>query len=164
MGRPRKPTAMKIAEGNPGNRPLPENEIIPVSGLPEPPLHLTGYALEEWHRLAVALHGLQLFWESDAAVFAAYCESYGIWREASEERLHIIEEKGAEAGLLMTTSTGSVIQHPLLGIMNVARRDMLKYAQEFGLTPVARARMASLGIMAKEKKSKFGDLLNGGKA
>ena len=56
-----------------------------------------------------------------------------------------------------TTSNGNVVQNTLLGTRNKAREDMVKFAQEFGIGGVARARLAI--DPAKNPGSKFDGLI-----
>lgn len=151
-GRP-KPSYLKIATGNPGKRKINKSEPLPESPLPEPPGHLDDYAREEWHRIASGLHALKLLFSVDTGAFAAYCEAYSIWRSCRELLREYSEQSGSKlSGLISTTTNGNKMQHPLLGIANVAKRDMIKAAQEFGLTPQARARIGSQVIAPKESK------------
>jgi P27 family predicted phage terminase small subunit len=46
-------------------------------------------------------------------------------------------------GLLVKTTDGNARRNPLLKIAADAAEDMLRFAGEFGLTPVARTRLAS---------------------
>ena len=153
MGGKCKPTKLKVLEGNRGKRPIPKDEIIPESNIPEPPSHLDDYALEEWHRMVDGLHNLGLLYEVDTAVFAAYCVSYSRWRRA-QEQLNTEE-------LVIKTISGNYIQNPVVGIANKAAQDMVKFALEFGLSPSARARLAI--DPGRNKKSKFDGLINSGK-
>jgi P27 family predicted phage terminase small subunit len=84
MDRPRKPTAVKIMEGNRGKQPLPHNEPkpAPLGATPEPPKHLTKIAREEWKRIAGDLAKLGLASALDVAALTFYCEIYASWREA----------------------------------------------------------------------------------
>jgi len=75
-GRKPKPTKLKIIEGNPGKRPLNENEPIPQSIAPECPDWLSDDAKKEWKRLAPELERLGLLTVLDMAAFAGYCQSY----------------------------------------------------------------------------------------
>ena len=52
---------------------------------------------------------------------------------------------------------GNKVQNPICRIAREAARDVVKYAQEFGMTPSARARVAA--GMPPGSVSKFGDLL-----
>lgn len=58
-GRRPKSAALKLVTGNPGKRPVPEDEPTPVSGWPEKPPKLGKIANAEWDRLAHLLDGEQ---------------------------------------------------------------------------------------------------------
>jgi P27 family predicted phage terminase small subunit len=75
----------------------------------------------------------------DRMALAAYCDSCGIWIR-TRRLLAKMGEDGAD-GLLTKTAQGNVIQNPLIGIANKAKRDMMAYAEQFGMTPSARARV-----------------------
>jgi P27 family predicted phage terminase small subunit len=68
-------------------------------------------------------------------------------------------ERDATGGALLVKDTDGVRQNPLVKIAANAAKDMLRFAGEFGLTPVARARIAA-GVYA-EPKGKFEGLLGG---
>lgn len=57
-GRKPKPTALKILEGNPGKRPINENEPIPPKGTVKCPTWLEPEAKKEWKRLAPSLEAM----------------------------------------------------------------------------------------------------------
>jgi Phage terminase, small subunit len=61
--------------------------------------------------------------------------------------------------LLVKNADGNARENPLVKIAANAAKDMLRFAGEFGLTPVARARIA-LGVYA-QPTSKFDGLLGG---
>jgi phage terminase small subunit len=54
-GRPPKPTALKVLEGNPGKRPLNQNEPKPEKKAPNCPSWLLPDAKKEWRRLSKEL-------------------------------------------------------------------------------------------------------------
>jgi phage terminase small subunit len=84
-GRKPIPTHLRLIRGNPSKRPiLPEPEPTLPSVPPEPPPYLTGHGAGEWRRLAPGLHRLGLLSVLDTAAFGAYCQSYSIWREATD--------------------------------------------------------------------------------
>ncbi len=159
MGRKRTPTKLRVLEGNPGKRPIPDEPDM-SSGLPAPPPHLTGYALEEWNRLAAGLHRLGILNDGDAMSFAAYCDAYGWWRVATEEMNRRAEKGGSLAAIVDKTSNGNYVQNTLVGTANKARADMVRYASEFGLTPAARAKIA---VEGGEQGGKFSKLVGNGK-
>jgi phage terminase small subunit len=57
MGRRPKPAQLKLVTGNPGKRPIPEDEPTPVPGWPAKPAGLGKVAEAEWQRLAELLEG-----------------------------------------------------------------------------------------------------------
>ncbi len=72
MARLRKPTALKLLQGNPGKRPLLKNEPKPKVGC-QPPPWLNVEARVQWKRLAPRLIELGLLTEIDGDAFAALC-------------------------------------------------------------------------------------------
>jgi P27 family predicted phage terminase small subunit len=147
-GSPPIPFVLRKLRGNPGKRPMkkpPEPAI--EAKCPEPPAWLPPYAREEWWRTAPQLHVLGLLSSVDTACFSAYCSSYALWRQASEEL-----EK-----LLIETQSGDQRRSPLIKIIADAARDMVSYASAFGMSPLARTRIAQ-GI--HEAPSKFEGLLS----
>jgi len=102
--------------------------------VPEPPPFLSVYAVEEWWRAGRELYELNLFSALDVQPFAVYCQTYAHWREA--------EEALAKAGeLVVRSAANGPVANPLLKIAQAYARDMLRYAAEFGLSPVARSRI-----------------------
>src|SRR5262245_17376733 len=93
---------------------------------PEPPDFLGPHAVAEWQRLAPELHRLRLLTALDVSVFAIYCSAFGHWRPAQEVLAHA-GGKDRVAWMRIAKSWGDV---------------MLQTAALFGLTPVARARLA----------------------
>jgi phage terminase small subunit len=64
-GRRPKPAALRIVTGNPGHRPIPEDEPTPVPGWPDKPPTLGKIAAAEWDRLALLLEGEQRLGKAD---------------------------------------------------------------------------------------------------
>jgi P27 family predicted phage terminase small subunit len=149
-----------LIRGNPGKRairPEPEPEIAPE--VPEAPEYLTSYAADEWYRVAPELHRLGLLTLVDTHPLAAYCESYAMWRTAIEKLKEMAARDPITAGLLVKSQNGNAMQNPIILTMRQAAKDMVRYAGEFGLTPVARARIASAGYEPPRPPSKFDGLL-----
>ena len=83
-GRKPKPTALKLLEGNPGKRPINENEPIPPKGTVKCPTWLEPEAKKEWKRLAPSLEAMGVLTQADLTAFAGYCQAYARWKEAEE--------------------------------------------------------------------------------
>ena len=133
-GRKPKPTALKLVHGNPGKRPLNEHEPQPMIEIPKMPDHLSAEAAAEWNRVTGELATLGLLANIDRAALAAYCQAYGRWVEAEAAIRRI--------GLLAKTTSGNVIQNPLVGIANRAMELMYRFMTEFGMTPSSRSRLS----------------------
>jgi P27 family predicted phage terminase small subunit len=136
-GRPPKPTAVKIAEGNPGHRPLNKREPKPEVGAPPCPKDLIGPARKEWDRVVRLLKPTGVLARTDLAVLEMYCDSYATWKKtrAYIERL----------GPLVKTKQGNIIPNPAIGIANTQKKLVLRFASELGLTPSSRARLTTPG-------------------
>jgi hypothetical protein len=64
-GRRPKPRSLRIVQGNPGHRPIPDDEPAPVSGWPDKPPKIGKVAASEWDRLALLLEGEQRLAKAD---------------------------------------------------------------------------------------------------
>ena len=146
-GRKPKPTNTKVIEGNPGKRPLNDNEPQMPFGATCPDW-LSDYAKEEWALVAPGLEANQLLTIADRATFAAYCDAVGSFREA----LEMI----SEFGLIVSTENGFTTS-PYVHQKNNAQRLMLSFGSDFGLTPASRSR-----ISVPEKTDDGLDALLGG--
>jgi len=161
-GRKPTPTHLRILQGNPQHRRLPRNEAQPdiSDELPAAPSFLHAYAVEEWDRVASELHHLRVLTRVDRGIFAAYCQSYARWRLAEEALARMTVNDGVMNGFIIRRRNGEAGPNPLVGAARRAAHEMLRFAGEFGMTPVARARIAmGLGSEDDRRRSKFGDLL-----
>jgi P27 family predicted phage terminase small subunit len=145
-GRKPKPTHLKVITGNPGRRPLNDNEMEPPprNTVPKPPEQLLPEAKAEWKRLAPTLTLLGVLSDLDVAPFAAYCQAYGRWIKA-ERLLNRLAEQDASGrdAMLVKTRAGGVTPNPLIWVARNAANDMVRYAAEFGFTPSSRSRIQS---------------------
>ncbi len=152
-GRKPNPTALKRLEGNPGNRPLNENEPKPRIVVLTCPDWLEEAAKAEWARMGEILEDMGILTEVDTTAFAGYCQAYARWREA--------EEFLTQHGSIIRTPNGYLQQVPQVSIAQTNLKIMLKFCEQFGLTPSARSR-----IVANKTNSETTDemeiLLRGG--
>jgi P27 family predicted phage terminase small subunit len=124
-----------------------KNPPLPEPCRPKPPQFLDKYAKEEWDRCVNDLCAYAGLSKIDVAVFAAYCQSYATWREASDLLAEFHAANPNTRGLVIFTKKsrqhegGNLIQNPVVGLMNKAKRDMVYYASELGMTPSARSRI-----------------------
>jgi P27 family predicted phage terminase small subunit len=134
-GRKPKPTAVKELEGNPGKRPLNELEPKPQKKAPKCPTWLDVEAKKEWRRIAKQLEELGILTEVDMAAFAGYCEAYARWKQA--------EEFISKHGTIVKTPSGYWQQVPQVSIAQTYLKIMVKFCEQFGLTPSSRSRIVA---------------------
>jgi P27 family predicted phage terminase small subunit len=142
-GQKPKPTHLKLVLGNPGKRRLSKNEPKPDLQIPPVPDDLCEDALLEWGRVSVELFKLGLLAGVDRAALAAYCAAWGRWVKA--ERALREQDHLPYGGLVHITDKGNYIQNPLIGISNKAANDIVRFAEQFGMTPSSRARVNGSG-------------------
>jgi P27 family predicted phage terminase small subunit len=145
-GPPPVPTKIVMLRGNRGHKAKrllsgPQPEVPPQC--PEPPSFLSPLAQDEWWRTAPALHMLGLLSAIDVACFAAYCQAYAHWHEAEAALAKMAARDEIMRGLIIKSVDGNPRRNPLLKIAADAANQMLTFAAEFGLTPVARNRIAA---------------------
>lgn len=135
-GRPPKPSALRVLEGNPGKRDIPEAPT-PERARPTRPEFLATEAKREWNRITAELDALGILSRMDRAALATLCE---LWADV------VFYTKEVRARPRVTlTQQGNRQQEPLVGMLNTARKLFLGFAREFGLTPSARVKLAGLG-------------------
>ena len=151
-GRKPQPTALKMLEGNPGGRPVNTNEPKPEKKAPRCPSWLEDEAKKEWKRMAKVLEQMGLLTEMDMAAFAGYCQAYARWKEA--------EEFLTQHGSMVRTPNGYLQQVPQVSIAQTNMKIMLKFCEQFGLTPSARSRI--VGGENTDEEDEMEKLLEGG--
>lgn len=130
MGRPKKPTSLKIIEGNPGKRRMSEDVRV-ESVVPDKPDFLSEEGSSEWDRITPILSACGLLSKLDFAALCGYCIAYGdVVRSERMLQKH---------GLVVQTAGGSLKSSPYLSQRNSALVLMKKFLSGFGLDPSSRA-------------------------
>ena len=136
-GRKPTPRNLKLVRGNPGKRPINEQEPqLPVK-IPKPPAFLNAVAKRHFRATAIQLAALGIMTEIDRDALALYAQAFATWRDAVL--------KLGESGPVHKTTAGNIIQHPHFGIANKASEQMRKMLAEFGMTPSSRTRIKTEG-------------------
>ncbi len=87
MPRPRKPSQLKVLQGNPGH--LAKSQLAldrepqytqPQGGAFRPPAFLSEHAKTEWRRVIKELTRIGLYQSVDRAALSAYCESWAMFQ------------------------------------------------------------------------------------
>ena len=150
--RPKKPTALKLLEGNPGKRNLPVNEIKPKPVASKCPGWFSDDAKEIWNEYAPILERLGLFTEADGLDFQNLCIA------AADVRIHT---KTLMSGVYtFETPQGYKAPMPEVGMRNKAISIVTSLSAKFGMSPSDRVGLVT-GEVEKEI-SKMGGLLSGG--
>ncbi|QIG46636.1 phage terminase small subunit P27 family [Nordella sp. HKS 07] len=132
MSNPRKPAAIRRAEGNRGHRPIPDE--VAGLGKPEPPPHLTAEQLARWHDIVESLPG-ELLSRADNQVLERMSIAWAAFRETSVAI--------NESGLLTLGQNGEQVRNPLLSVRRQATQEMHQCGLSLGLSPYARTRLAT---------------------
>jgi P27 family predicted phage terminase small subunit len=152
-GPPPTPTHLKLIRGNPGKRPIrPEPEPQVPAEVPEPPRFLSGYAADEWWRVAPELHRLGLLSVLDVGPFAAYCVAYHRWRTAEEALASMAEKDALTGGLLVKRADGNAAQNPLAAPAR-CRAAIATSPKAWGLTPSSAASVKRSEILTVPRPS-----------
>jgi len=148
-GHNRKPTVLRLLQGNPGRRPLNKDEPQPMPALLKCPTHLHAEARKEWQRLAPQLYELGLLTELDHAALEMLCWSWSVWVKASQQ---LVAE-----GLTVVDRNGVTRVSPWLKIEAEAQKQLRALCAEFGMTPSSRSRVKAV---PPERPDPFEELLN----
>jgi P27 family predicted phage terminase small subunit len=134
-GPPPKPTVIKILNGNPGKRPLPDNEPqpAPATGL-QPPGWLKGHAMAIWQEIVPELERLGLLTLLDRAAVLCYCQAWAEFLLSTE----VLEKDGR----YVQRGTGGLASHPAIAQQRTAWRAIKDFSALFGLDPSSRSRIS----------------------
>ena len=134
-GRKPTPTKLKLLKGNPGKRPIRDDEPQPDVEIPEPPEELSADAQAEWERVTPMLYELGLLSQIDRAALTAYCVAWGRWMEA--------EAALKKHGVVVKSPNGFPVQSPFLAVANRAMKQVKEFLAEFGVSPSSRTRVSA---------------------
>lgn len=162
-GRPRKPTALHVLNGNPSNikdldekyasEPRPP-EYTPET-IPPPPARFSDVGKQCWIETATFLSRLRLITVADIRQLEAYCSAYEKYR-ACEDLLNVAQTQFYKP----YSGSNMVVELPHGSTMRAYMKTMIEIAREFGMTPAARGRMVL--PEDKEAEDEMEKLLRGG--
>lgn len=148
-GRPRKPSAVREAEGNPGHRAI---RVEPTfTGTPKCPTWLSTEAKKEWKRITGVLADLDLLRAVDTAVLASYCVAFARWQQAEQQ----VATEGTVLRITGSTGQEKIVKHPALLVSDQSQKQMFRACSLLGFSPADRTRVA---VNAKEAANPFDDL------
>lgn len=119
------------------------NAVRTPKGAPDHQDVLEGEALAEWNRIVPSLENAGVLSTIDRAALVAYCEAWALYRD--------LVERVKETGTTVESASGMVHKNPDVATLAETRTAMLRYMQQFGLTPSARAGLAQQKADAAKK-------------
>ena len=142
-GRPRKPTNLKILQGNPMHEskaqldPVREPQYAsPVKGAYKVPPGLSHMAANEWKRVVRELAKLGLYQIVDRAALCSFCEAWSTFMECQA----VINAEGMTYAV--TNRSGTFYnKRPEVRIRFRALQQIRYFAAEFGFTPSSRGKI-----------------------
>lgn len=138
-GHNRKPTALKILEGNPGKRPLPTREPKPAPVAPKCPQWLPADGKKLWRELGPQLERLGLLTQVDGQAFTILCSNWSLFKAATID----IKERGP---IVEGARSGELVRNPSVQVARDAAQAVLATCTKFGLDPQARSRIVAAVI------------------
>ena len=131
MGRKAKPTALKLVDGNPGNRPINQQEPTPVKVYnPDPPAEFTEIQTAKWREVAGKLAGCRVLTELDLDALEMYCREWVNLQEAISDL--------STRGKLLQMPSGGVMWNPSWTQYKHSQQVCRSIMSEFGMTPSTR--------------------------
>ena len=150
-GPPPTPTALRIVRGNPGKRPLPQNEPHPRAVMPRCPksVRQNPSARKAWRQLMSLARSMRVLTEADGPLLEKLALSAG--------RIRWIEAEESKHGLgifmqIYESKTGAKIGQPSV-IYTIYRNEMEFFFRgllQFGMSPAARPRIQTVGAKSQD--------------
>lgn len=140
-GRPPKPTALKLLEGNAGHRRIDQaHEPFPEKAIPPCPDFLDDLAKKEWFRVAKELYTLGLLTELDQSSLASYCSYYSEWAAAEVKlRKLTLQRDRARSEKKKNQLWGEICA--VQGNRRHAMKEKKYYEDRLGLSAASRTRI-----------------------
>ena len=137
-GRKAKPTALKLVDGNPGNRPLPKDEPKPRPVYaPDPPAGFNDLEVAKWNEVSGKLAKIRILTELDLDALEIYVRNW----IAMHEALNDINDRGK----LLRTPGGSTMWNPSWSHYKHSESVCRSIIAEFGMTPSTRTGIVAIG-------------------
>lgn len=141
-GRPPKPTAVHVLNGNPSKKNLNTGEPKPLVAAPEMPRGMSRAANREWKQIVPILLGMGVLTIVDGKALSAYCESYAGWEESRKHikkfgRVFVTHFEDKEGNLIV----GDMKANPAVAQEQAYLKAMNTFLAQFGLSPSTRAKV-----------------------
>lgn len=135
-GRKAKPTALKLVDGNPGNRPINQHEPKPARIYePSPPDGYNDLQTAKWNELSRKLAAIRVLTELDLDALDIYCRE---WVNLHDALADIVAR-----GKLLQMPTGGVMWNPSWAQYKHSQSVCRSLMSEFGMTPSTRTTLVA---------------------
>lgn len=147
-GRKPKPTARKVAAGNPGKRKLNDREptFTEIQSV-DAPEWLSPDATTMWGLVTTELIREGVLNVTDLHNVEAFCSSYSNWRKAQQEIDRL--------GITVVSPTGTLQKNPAVTVANECLRQIVTFGSLLGLDPSSRSRL--MGAAKKPVGNQFSE-------
>jgi len=142
-GRPPKPTALKLVQGNPGKRAINKQEPDPdyLTDLTAP-AWLDSAAAEVWNDIAPKLRAAKVLTEVDVQLLSMGCVSVAQYRAAVRRAGNdLVKSKMTENEDGEPIETGEQV-NPWFIVQSMSFKQAMAVFAQFGMSPSARTRIA----------------------
>jgi phage terminase small subunit len=144
MARPAKPTALKVAEGNRGKRPLStkrEPEFESLVDL-QPPDWLTSEARAVWDETAASFAKIRLLTRGNRLQFATGCQELGHYIAIQRQMSELAKANDGRMPYTTETKNGGSCINQLAAAAAMYHKRALAVWRDFGGTPVGLRQLA----------------------
>ena len=147
-GRKPKPSVLKLVAGNPGKRPINENEpVFRKIELPEPPEDMSRAGKIEWRRTGAVLIKSGVLTEGELPAFELYCDAWGFYQKATTAI--------RDDGLVLKSKSGALRVSPHVLVQIRYWNQCVKLLTEFGMTASSKSGISVLPGAPKKDDSGF---------
>lgn len=144
MGRPAKPTHLKILHGDRKDR-INTQEPQFKTDIPTPPTHIPPEARKVWETVTEELGRYDLVTVPDGPSLEAYVMAVFTHRKAARDVV--------KRGVMVKGYRGSIVKNPALSVMSDAADKIKVFAREFGLTPSSRSGLKVQEVAGADKEA-----------
>lgn len=162
MGRPAKPTALKLLHGDGKKNPqrINRTEPHPAAATGDAPEWLSVAAVAVWQEYAPGLLRTAVLTAADVETFAAWCDAVARRREA----VAALDADGPVVEQPIVDRNGDVVgtklvKSPWTLVLKEADAQMVHWGSRFGMTPSDRAKIS---VGGGERGAQTDDLFAGG--
>lgn len=164
MGRPKKPTNIKLLSGTAQKCRMNKNEPSPDHGLPGVPAHFVGKTEEKWwNYFGKQLAAMRVMTLSDVSALELLCEAK-VDHDAAREKYWTKDimnggvQYDLESQAPIDDGKIQLKKNPYPGIVSERSRMIKEMLIQFGLTPASRANVST--VSGNEKENPYARYLN----